>query len=619
MVSPRSRGSTIVHILEYMLRCLLVLSSAAARPGTRLEAMGATWLQPSDEPSLVHEEKREELALLHTDEAEDMISCVGNSTCNKVAFLVAGNASSEEVVIFLHTAFDAGWAPYVALFDGWNPPFYAIALDMPGELTVPPSKHACVGMGFGCQTGWDETIEWVRRAVSRVAPVGRRISFVAHSMGGHIAQEYVRRHLEPRPGKLVLLSNPTDPVWAQSSLNKAGASCKNRTSWVDPVPGSVDGAPAPGVVGPRGKYAQMVRTAGNAHRTYSYENPIANALFQKWLGSPNYNASMSWFEGYTDFTLYEQCNGTRPQIPHKIIYARGRDGRLAWPDLQPAAETACAMDPRCTFEAVTIPSASYSCGDPLPSSNCSGQNAGRWGHWVHVDHPAAVRAAVESYLVADEGNGRRTPLPPLTSTRLLPATMRAQPAEMQRLWLLVKANEHMDLDDAFWSATHDALRNSMQASQPNAMHNANAGYHAFTAAYCLKGSTGQTLVASEYTTKPVKADAFFCGSTTQGIDWTSLTGQRNVPLRNICKDRVGEAYSPTGACGSYSKKELLLNWVQTTHLWATRLVLQNIMSVDCIYGDADSDVFYCQSCPGLCDDYDVNGQDNETASFLWKY
>ena len=73
--------------------------------------------------------------LLRTaDVQHDVPACINDSTCEET-WLVTGSLDATEVVVFTHTMYDAGWQSFYKLFDGWEPPFLAVALEMPGDIS----------------------------------------------------------------------------------------------------------------------------------------------------------------------------------------------------------------------------------------------------------------------------------------------------------------------------------------------------------------------------------------------------------------------------------------------------------------------------------------------------
>lgn len=152
-------------------------------------------------------------------------TCVGSSTCES-SMLVTGDPSASTVVVFQHTTFDAGWAAFYTLFDGWNPPFYAVAMDMPGTATTAgvecgtklAAGDSLVANGTlpgPCEAGLNAKLEWYQQHLQELVPEasGKKLFFVGHSMGATFMEHYIERRLEPAPQGFVLISNPTRTLW----------------------------------------------------------------------------------------------------------------------------------------------------------------------------------------------------------------------------------------------------------------------------------------------------------------------------------------------------------------------------------------------------------------------
>ena len=143
-------------------------------------------------------------------------SCVSTSSCPETA-LVTGDPDSDLVVIFMHTTFDGGWIFMHALLNGWTPSFYAVALDLPGDISKKPVDYdsSCEGLTLNCSKGWSDVVASFHADVQRFAPPGKRLAFVGHSLGGVLMEEYIMRELQPAPERIVLINNPTPYVWSK--------------------------------------------------------------------------------------------------------------------------------------------------------------------------------------------------------------------------------------------------------------------------------------------------------------------------------------------------------------------------------------------------------------------
>ena len=97
----------------------------------------------------------------------------------------------------------------------------------------------------------------------------------------------------------------------------------------------------------------------------------------------------------------------------------------------------------------------------------------------------------------------------------------------------------------------------------------------------------------------IVTDAYFCGNTQAGIDWTPVSGQADVPAAPLCSAQFGSAYLPDGVCGRLTFKEQIMN-LQSLQNVTQNMVYSNTPSVSCILGLGNCDIYYCQSCFNRC-------------------
>lgn len=199
------------------------------------------------------------------------------------------------------------------------------------------------------------------------------------------------------------------------------------------------------------------------------------------------------------------------------------------------------------------------------------------------------------------------------------------------------ASDDASCDEKCWSDKYDRMRAHLQKGD-NAiyLHNQHAGYFAYIARECSMANGGdnggQSYVHNDPSTmtaavnpsgKPtaIKTDAWYCGNTKVGIDWTDLTGEKDKPMADLCHQKLGEVDSPTGICGRYSKRQIIDSFLKVTPLWEKAPdgnLAVNVPGVDCLLGIGEGDVFYCQHCPGLCDG-DLVPDGNNATGFAWTF
>ena len=112
---------------------------------------------------------------------------------------------SSTVVVFLHTSFDAGNIAFWHLFKDWEPPFYAVAMDTPGDLTVGPSSSTpctnttqsspCAGtmmdIPYYCDAGLEAHAAWYDRKVrvpvrSLARSLARNATYIRSTWASHL-------------------------------------------------------------------------------------------------------------------------------------------------------------------------------------------------------------------------------------------------------------------------------------------------------------------------------------------------------------------------------------------------------------------------------------------------
>lgn len=169
-----------------------------------------------------------------------------------------------------------------------------------------------------------------------------------------------------------------------------------------------------------------------------------------------------------------------------------------------------------------------------------------------------------------------------------------QPKDLWPLIQMVNSALNSTEDDPVWANAHELIRRYLLQTKDaqQFVRLCEAGeFEAYAKKGCADNSAGQVRING------IPADSFYCGSQRKGIDWSKAYGSK---VNNLCKAEAGSAYSSTGVCGSLSKKQLVLNFLQTVPKWKENPMLVNVPSIDCILGLGDCDIYYCQHCSSVC-------------------
>ena len=129
----------------------------------------------------------------------------------------------------------------------------------------------------------------------------------------------------------------------------------------------------------------------------------------------------------------------------------------------------------------------------------------------------------------------------------------------------------------------------------------------YNASACVADASGLEIAP---TGLGLKWDAFYCGSS--AVDWTNLTGQRDKPMNDICNaplDKDMYTYRADGSvltCFGRTNQQVIevycSNWIDDdpTEPAEVKALNNNIPSSSCLYGGANCDKLYCQTCSDLC-------------------
>ena len=164
--------------------------------------------------------------------------------------------------------------------------------------------------------------------------------------------------------------------------------------------------------------------------------------------------------------------------------------------------------------------------------------------------------------------------------------------------------------DAQWSAL---MLRAMQLNKHTGMQTKEEceadGGLAHNASFCVPDADGLQL----HHETGIPLDAYYCGS--PAIDWTNLTGDAGKPMADMCRlplDAEAYTYRPDGSiltCYGRTTEQILKDWCNIyvylsfgagDDLTAEHMLQVNRPVVGCLYGGANCERLYCQTCDGMC-------------------
>ena len=366
--------------------------------------------------------------------------CAANSTC-RPTWLVAGNRAASDIVVFMHTTGnDFGWYVWYKLFAEWEPPFYAVALDVPGDITVPatPIATACEPpppyysdsdvSTANCTAGYEAVIKYIHLALQELTHGGKRLILVGHSAGAAHLEDYIYRGLQPQPVGLVYISNPTTRIWIRPPKGNAQTAAEQKASGYDVIARCTGLRNPGGCLGRRGFITQVYcarkqrviqerrRHGAKGHpmlpgsglglalgRNRDEQRHLYDLLYHDHVCSPNMLQKEVWHEsqiiGSVDFALAKL---PPLALPHTIIYSRHHNKlkgttKYAWANVQQAATEACQKNHHCRgLVYIDIPPFMSLPGRPSVPSK-SDPPAWLWGHWPWLQNATGTRAAISEF------------------------------------------------------------------------------------------------------------------------------------------------------------------------------------------------------------------------------
>ncbi|KAL1521569.1 hypothetical protein AB1Y20_021228 [Prymnesium parvum] len=325
--------------------------------------------------------------------------CANSSSCEPTT-LVSGSPNASTVLIFMHTGFDAGWLAFWHLLAKWDPKdLYLVAPDMPGDVTVPPVASPCTNSTAGaglwgsadkpgpCESGFQKHVDYFHNTVKSFAGTGKKVVCVGHSLGGSWCQYYARKAFAPALSGMVLLSNPTDRLWAVMFV--AGLKACVFKKFSDSIA--------------MAKHYGMKGLGGQ----WGYKHPVLNQMLESWIGSKNFFGELDWYEQHFQSVIGKEFLQNKlidPPVPHLMIYGANKDKTTYSWDGHPSSGVTkegisiyCSSNPQCTYKVITLPDLSSQCEFKTKNATECLQDE-MWGHWPHVDNPEAVRDTIAEWL-----------------------------------------------------------------------------------------------------------------------------------------------------------------------------------------------------------------------------
>jgi len=396
-----------------------------------------------------------------TGEATDDTKAPNLHHYEGVTWRSRGDAEADVVVVFTHTTIEpSSVLSFYSLFYGWEPPFYAVALDQPGDMIGPFQTEGvpCNSGGMAtctpteqpdvtdCSSAYLEGyLQYLHRALTHIRQGHSKLVLAGLSFGGVLFEDYIRWRSnmgdDEAVNGLILISNPTSELWPDhfgASICNCGADTQLAdASWFAEFFNYNMVCIA---FQPSGYYDRMIQEAnfidGNDEIPNVAEQSIkAKELQQRYFDSVNRNIT-GWKEEMFSLSLIANSpnettmelfttapNMTIPglrwgahayevkaKLPKLILYARTElNGTTyyAWEPLQKDVQAKCTLEAlNCTLSYVDVVDDNWKRAvffdwanplQPLESVE-SPDDVHIWGHWVHVVAPHMMREKVEEWM-----------------------------------------------------------------------------------------------------------------------------------------------------------------------------------------------------------------------------
>lgn len=158
-----------------------------------------------------------------------------------------------------------------------------------------------------------------------------------------------------------------------------------------------------------------------------------------------------------------------------------------------------------------------------------------------------------------------------------------------------------------WSALYEKATKLVTAKAGIDKASCEADLLAYNASACVPNASGLEIAP---TGLGLKWDAYYCGSS--AVNWTNLTGQSDKPMNDVCNAPLDEdayTYRADGSvltCAGRTNQQVVAAWC---HSWVAadptepvdvKALANNVPTMACLYGGANCDKLYCQTCSDMC-------------------
>jgi len=363
-------------------------------------------------------------------------------------YMTRGNVDSDTIVIFLHTTGDwSGMAPYYNTFYGWEPDFYAVALDRPGDFGVDAIPCTALKLqetscaidmatddiplkGPDCSYAYLQLLQWTHSAITTLIGASTpcnttadpvyvpfdcpkkyaKVVLAGHSYGGVQFEEYIRWRSrmggEPKIDGLILISNPSADTWGSHIMSYTGDwnPPEIYPLWTYTMDGlstmcGMESAAHNYNLGEEGN-AVVAKLEINFFQSDYLREHIwmeSSFTFNLFANSPNKTAQGPYAEngiGLPHVVWSEHEHAVTALLtPKLLVYSRtsntseaaeSPDGYYyAWPDLQADIQAKCTAEANCALSYVDVPDWKVDAMNVL-GSDTSYENASQVLLWGHL-------------------------------------------------------------------------------------------------------------------------------------------------------------------------------------------------------------------------------------------
>ena len=370
-------------------------------------------------------------------------------------YLATGDPVSDTLIVFMHTTGEAsGVFSYYRMMYGWNPAFYAVSLDWPGDYGVPPilcpeatvncKPHTEKPNPADCSGAYLELLKWAHGKVTGLMRGRSRLVLAGISFGGVLWEDYVRWRMrmgDPPIDGLILISNPTSDLWCShqdgvstSGVHDVGLPSANlfpvglSTYVYGSVLGPINCDP---VVEPRHGHnfglglnasakmaeAEVAIAGAEARGTVWYEEAFDYQMVGNCYRDPEVLKIHSDVVGSSLPHIHwtDAENAMKLRLRKLIFYSRTTSAPecatepekcTSWWGLQDSLRATCTLaSSNCTIAYVDVEpwrnglASLNTYEETLNPAGVDNRSVSRlWGHWVHTAAPEEFRARLQAWL-----------------------------------------------------------------------------------------------------------------------------------------------------------------------------------------------------------------------------